>query len=100
MKEHNKLIKSTAVAEKTDLWDNFIVAILARTGLHSLWFSARVGLKRSKPPLCVAVAICPKGKRYFRKRPSPITQLWTDGQLGLFKTVGFRSLWPSKHANN
>ena len=61
MKIHNKLIKSTAVAEKTDLWDNFIIAILTRTGLHSLWFSARVRLKRSKPPLCVAVAICPKG---------------------------------------
>ena len=40
MKIHNKLIKSAAVAEKTDLWDNFIIAILTRTGLHkrlSLW---------------------------------------------------------------
>ena len=35
MKIHNKLIKSTTVAEKTDLWGYFIMAILTRTGLHS-----------------------------------------------------------------
>ena len=27
MKIHNSLIKSTTVAEKTDLWGNFIIAI-------------------------------------------------------------------------
>ena len=35
MKIHNKVMKSTTVAEKTDLWGNFIIAILTRTGLHS-----------------------------------------------------------------
>ena len=34
MKIHNKLIKSTTVAEKADLWANFIITILTRTGLH------------------------------------------------------------------
>ena len=34
MKIHNKLIKSTTVAEKADLWSNFIITILTRTGLH------------------------------------------------------------------
>ena len=29
------IIKSATVAEKTDLWGNFIIAILTRTGLHS-----------------------------------------------------------------
>ena len=38
MKIHNKLIKSTTVAEKGDLWGNFIITILTRTGLHMhLW---------------------------------------------------------------
>ena len=35
MKNHNKLIKSTTVAEKADLWGNFIITILTRTGLHN-----------------------------------------------------------------
>ena len=35
MKIQNKLIKSTTVAEKADLWGNFIITILTRTGLHS-----------------------------------------------------------------
>ena len=35
MKIHNKLIKSTKVAAKTDSWGNFIITILTRTGLHS-----------------------------------------------------------------
>ena len=34
MKIHNKLIYSTTVAEKADLWGNFIITILTRTGLH------------------------------------------------------------------
>ena len=34
MKIHNKLIKSTTVTEKADLWGNFIITILTRTGLH------------------------------------------------------------------
>ena len=34
MKIHNKLIKSTKVAEKTDSWGDFIITILTRTGLH------------------------------------------------------------------
>ena len=36
MKIHNKVIKSTTVAEKTALWGNFITAILTRTGLRFL----------------------------------------------------------------
>ena len=42
MKIHNKLIKGTTVAEKTDLWGNFIIAILTRTGFHN-WPCNRVG---------------------------------------------------------
>ena len=36
MKIHNKLIKSTKVAEKTDSRGDFIITILTRTGLHTL----------------------------------------------------------------
>ena len=36
MKIHNKLLKSTTVADKTDLRSNFVITILTRTGLHIL----------------------------------------------------------------
>ena len=39
MKIHNKLIKSTTVAEKADLRANFIITILTRTGLHTYTLS-------------------------------------------------------------
>ena len=55
MKIHNKVIKSTTVAEKTDLWGNFIIAILTRTGLHNvmtkfvIWITS-VSIKIKKSP--------------------------------------------------
>ena len=46
MKIHNKLIKSTTVAEKTDLRDNFIITILSRAGLHRLDHILNVPISR------------------------------------------------------
>ena len=44
MKIHNKLIKSTTVTEKGDLWGNFIITILTRTGLHRCMCISCIGV--------------------------------------------------------